>query len=30
MSFGPYNNDEVLYYMTYANGGEVRRISYSP
>jgi glucose/arabinose dehydrogenase len=30
MTFGPLGNAEALYYMTYsANGGEVRRISYT-
>ncbi len=29
MIFGPYNTTKALYYTTYANGGEVRRIAYS-
>jgi glucose/arabinose dehydrogenase/Ca2+-binding RTX toxin-like protein len=29
MAFGPYGSRKVLYYTTYANGGEVRRIAYS-
>jgi glucose/arabinose dehydrogenase/PKD repeat protein len=29
MAFGPYGSSKVLYYTTYANGGEVRRIAYS-
>jgi hypothetical protein len=29
MAFGPYGSSEALYYSTYANGGEVRRVVYS-
>jgi glucose/arabinose dehydrogenase len=29
MEFGPYAGGQALYYTTYADGGEVRRISYS-
>jgi hypothetical protein len=29
MTFGPYGQSKALYYTTYANGGEVRRISYA-
>jgi glucose/arabinose dehydrogenase len=29
MAFGPYGSSKALYYTTYANGGEVRRIVYS-
>ncbi|AFZ68243.1 PQQ-dependent sugar dehydrogenase [Deinococcus peraridilitoris] len=28
LMFGPYNDTQALYYLTYAGGGEVRRISY--
>jgi PKD repeat protein len=28
MSFGPHGSSQALYYTTYANGGEVRRITY--
>ena len=28
MSFGPHGTGQALYYTTYANGGEVRRITY--
>jgi len=28
--FGPYGNGQALYYTTYAAGGQVRRIRYSP
>jgi hypothetical protein len=27
LAFGPYGNQQALYYTTFANGGEVRRIS---
>ena len=27
MTFGPYGSSKALYYTTYANGGEVHRIS---
>ncbi len=30
MRFGPWANTQALYYGTYANGGELRRISYLP
>ena len=30
MAFGPYGSGQALYYATYANGGEVRRITYLP
>ena len=30
LAFGPYNSTQALYYTTYANGGEVRRIVYAP
>ncbi len=30
MTFGPYNNTQALYYTTYAGGGQIRRVSYSP
>lgn len=30
LAFGPYNLTQALYYTTYANGGEVRRIAYTP
>jgi PKD repeat protein len=29
MTFGPYGSGQALYYTTYANNGEVRRISYA-
>ncbi len=29
MTFGPYGSSKALYYSTYANGGEVRRVVYS-
>jgi glucose/arabinose dehydrogenase len=29
MTFGPYGSSKALYYTTYANGGEVHRISYA-
>ncbi len=29
MTFGPYETGEALYYTTFANGGEVRRIAYT-
>jgi hypothetical protein len=29
MSFGPYETGEALYYTTFANGGEIRRIAYT-
>ncbi len=29
MSFGPCGSGEALYYTTYANGGDVRRITYT-
>jgi glucose/arabinose dehydrogenase len=29
MAFGPYDSSKALYYTTYANGGEVHRISYA-
>ena len=29
MTFGPYGSSQALYYTTYANGGEVHRISYA-
>jgi PKD repeat protein len=29
MSFGPYETGEALYYATFANGGEVRRIAHT-
>jgi glucose/arabinose dehydrogenase len=29
MIFGPYNGTQALYYTTYANGGQVRRITYT-
>ena len=29
MAFGPYETGEVLYYTTFAGGGEVRRIAYA-
>ena len=29
MAFGPYGSGQALYYATYANGGEVRRITYT-
>jgi glucose/arabinose dehydrogenase/PKD repeat protein len=29
MAFGPFGTSKALYYTTYANGGEVRRIAYS-
>jgi PKD repeat protein len=29
MTFGPYSSTQALYYATYANGGQMRRISYS-
>jgi glucose/arabinose dehydrogenase len=29
MAFGPYGSSKALYYTTYANGGEVHRISYA-
>jgi chitodextrinase len=29
MTFGPYGSSQALYYSTYANGGEVHRISYA-
>ncbi len=29
MTFGPYNGGRALYYTSYANGGEVRRIAYT-
>lgn len=29
MAFGPYKSSKALYYTSYANGGEVRRISYT-
>ena len=28
MAFGPHGSSQALYYTTYANGGEVRRITY--
>ena len=28
MTFGPYGSDKVLYYTTYAGGGQVQRISH--
>ncbi len=28
MSFGPHGSSQALYYTTYANGGEVHRITY--
>ena len=29
MSFGPFASSEALYYTTFANGGEVRRLAYT-
>ena len=29
MAFGPHGSGQALYYTTYANGGEVRRIAYA-
>jgi PKD repeat protein len=29
MTFGPYGASQALYYTTYANGGEVRRLAYA-
>ena len=29
LTFGPWGNGQALYYTTYADGGDVRRISYS-
>lgn len=29
LEFGPHNGSQALYYTTYANGGEVRRIAYT-
>jgi hypothetical protein len=29
MTFGPHGAGEALYYTTFANGGEVRRIAYT-
>jgi len=29
MTFGPFGDREALYYTTYANSGEVRRITYT-
>ena len=29
IAFGPYGSGQALYYATYANGGEVRRITYT-
>jgi glucose/arabinose dehydrogenase len=29
MAFGPYESGKALYYATYANGGEVHRVSYA-
>jgi glucose/arabinose dehydrogenase len=29
LAFGPYGSTRALYYTTYANGGEVRRIAYN-
>jgi glucose/arabinose dehydrogenase/chitodextrinase len=29
MTFGPFNSTQALYYLTYANGGQVRRIHYA-
>lgn len=29
MTFGPHNGGKALYYTSYANGGEVRRIAYT-
>ncbi len=30
MIFGPYGPGQALYYLTFANGGQVRRITYGP
>lgn len=30
MTFGPHNNTQALYYTTYAGGGQIRRIAYTP
>ncbi len=30
LSFGPYQSTQALYYLSYAGGGEVRRIHYAP
>jgi len=30
LTFGPYQNTQALYYTTYASGGQIRRVSYSP
>ncbi len=29
MTFGPFNTTQALYYLTYANGGQVRRVHYA-
>jgi hypothetical protein len=29
MTFGPHGPSETLYYTTFANGGEIRRIAYT-
>lgn len=29
MAFGPYGRNQALYYATYTNGGEIRRVSHS-
>jgi hypothetical protein len=29
MTFGPHGTGEALYYTTFANGGEVHRITYT-
>lgn len=29
MAFGPYDRNQALYYATYTNGGEIRRVSHS-
>jgi hypothetical protein len=28
MAFGPYSTSQALYYTTYRNGGQIRRISH--
>ena len=30
LAFGPYRSTQALYYTSYANGGEIRRIVYTP
>lgn len=30
MIFGPHGNSQALYYLTYAGGGQVHRVSYGP